>query len=194
MVSPTVSTTRVYHLTRFKRGGIRDLASFEELRALGFLCGIFHLIDVVAHVAVAFIDDGDAIEPHLRAAEMTVVGAGVSAVVKLDVDHRRAFKPNPDLDDAVLGGDFKAMHRSVRDDRGFAVGRRDVLVAGLRAFQSPVFHRERGNDFVPNLRGLGALEVIGEKEILLFSNRLGGDSWEVRGGDAGGDEAGEREE
>jgi hypothetical protein len=61
-------------------------------------------------------------------------------------------------------------------------------------FKVPFSTANVGNDFVPNLRGLGALEVIGEKEILLFSNRLGGDRGQVRGEDRGGDEAGEREE
>ena len=112
--SPTVSTTSVYHLPASSLAGIGDAATDEELGDFGLLRGIFlHFIDIVAHAAVAFVDEGDAVEADLGAADVAVVGAGVLAVVELDVDHRGAFKADPDLDDAVLGGDFQAMHGGV---------------------------------------------------------------------------------
>ncbi len=168
----------------------------RSLATSAFLAGVFlHFIDVVAHAAVAFVDERDAVEADLGAAEVAIVGAGVFAVVELDVDHRGAFKADPDLDDAVLGGDLQAVHGRVRRDGGLAVGGRNVLVAGLRALEHAVFDDERRDDSVPDLGGFGAFEVVGEQELLLLGDRLGRDGRQVgREGMSGEDEEGDQEE
>ena len=61
------------------------------------------------------------------------------------------------------------MHGGVSGDRGFPVGRRDGLVAGLRSFERAVFDRESRDDPVPGLGGHGAFEVIRKKELLFFA-------------------------
>ncbi len=152
----------------------------SELGDLGLLGGVLlHLVDVVAHAAVALVDEGDAVEADLGAADVAVVGAGVLAVVELDVDHRGAFEADLDLDDAVLGGDLQAVHGGVGRDGGLAVGGRDVLVAGLRALERALLDDEGRDDLVPDLGGLGALEVVGEEQFLLLGDRLGRDRRKV---------------
>lgn len=135
----------------FEGGGVGDLAAFEEFGDMGFFGGIVaHFADVIAHVAVAFVDDGDAIETHLGAAEVAVVGAGVFAVIELDVDHGGAVEADFAFDDGVLGGDFEAVDGGVGFGDGFAVGRGFVHVAGLSAFEGFVLDGEGGDDFVPD--------------------------------------------
>src|SRR2546421_9120170 len=56
--------------------GIGDLTALEQRGALGLLCGILaHLVDIVAHGAIALVDDRDSVGADLRAAEVAVVGA-----------------------------------------------------------------------------------------------------------------------
>src|SRR4051812_11488272 len=100
------------------------------------------------------------------------MSAGVRAVVELDIDHRSAFEADSDLHDAVLGRDLEAMDRRVWRDGGFAVGSRDVLIAGLGALEGAVFHSESWDDLVPDLCRLCALEVIGEEELLFLCDGL----------------------
>src|SRR5207237_6923494 len=116
--------------------------------------------NVVAHIAIAFVHDSDAVEADLGAAEVAVVGAGVFAVVELDIDHGCAFKADPGLHDTVLGGDFKAVHRGVGGNGRLAVGGGSILVARLRALQRAPFDDEGRDNLVPNLGGLCALKVI----------------------------------
>src|SRR5438552_3617902 len=52
-------------LVLFEFGGVGDAAADEELGAFGFLGGVFHGVNVVAHGAVAFVDEGDAGESDL---------------------------------------------------------------------------------------------------------------------------------
>ena len=113
------------------------------------------------------------------------MSAGVFAVVKFHIDHRGAFKTDPGLDDTVLRGDFESVHGGVSGDFGFAVSRRNILVASLGAFQCAVFDRKGGNDLVPHFGRFGALEVIREDEFLLFGNGLGGDDGQICGEDRG---------
>src|SRR5258706_13031388 len=113
------------------RQRIGDALALEQGGTFGLLGGVFHLVDVVAHRAFFFVDDGYAIEADLGAAEVAVVRAGVLAVVKLNVDHRSAFEADLDLDDAVLGGDVKPMHGGVRRDGGLAVFGRHGLFGRL---------------------------------------------------------------
>src|SRR5207253_3326953 len=92
--------------TGLEFSGKGDAATGEELDHFGLPGGVFpHFIDIVAHAAVAFVDEGDAVEAHLGAADVAVVRAGPLAVVELDVEHRGAFEAEADLDDAVAGGD-----------------------------------------------------------------------------------------
>ncbi len=170
------------------------------VRGEQFADGVFVRGDVflqldegVALAAVAFVEHHHLVEPHLGAAEVAVVGALEFAVVKLDINHRGTLELDADLDDAVLRGEVEAKDRGVGGDGGFAVGGGDVLVARLRAFERAVFDGKGRDDFVPDLGGLGALEVIGEKEFLLFGDGLGRDGGRVRGKGGGGDEAGKGE-
>src|SRR5262249_8721851 len=151
-------------------------ATGDEPGDFGLSGGVFlHFIDVVAHAAVAFVDEGDAGEADLRAADVPVVGAVVRAVVELDVDHRAAFEPDPGLAGAVLGGDLQAEHGRVSQDGTLAAGRRNVLVAGLRALEHAAFHDEGRDDVVPDLGESGTFKVVGEQEFLLLGDRLGRD-------------------
>ena len=143
--------------------------------------GFLHFVDVVAHTAVAFVDKSDALEANLGAAEMAVMGAGILTVVELHVDHRGAFKANPDLDNAVLGGDFQPVYGGVRCDGRLAVGGGNILVAGLCALERAVFDDEGRDDFVPDLCRFGAFKVIGEKKFLFLGDWLGGDGGQFSG-------------
>lgn len=158
-------------LAGFELGGIGDAAALEELGEFGFLGRIVaHFADLVLHAAVALVNDGDAVEADLGAAEVAVVGAFVFAVVELDVNHRGAVELDLALDDAVLGGDLQAVDGSVGLDLGFAVGGGDGLVAGLGALEGAVLDGEGRDDLVPDLGRRGALEVVGEEEFLLHGD------------------------
>ena len=141
----------------FEGGVVGDLAAFEEFSDLGFFGGIVaHFADVIAHVAVAFVDEGDAGETDLGAAEVAVVGAGEFAVIEFDIDHCGAVEADFAFDDAVFGGDFEAVHGGVGFGDGFAVSGRFVFVAGLGAFEGFVFDGKSGDDFVPDFGGFAA--------------------------------------
>ena len=145
---------------------------------------MYLLDEGVALAAVALVEHDDFVEADLGAAEMAVVGAFEFAVVELDVDHRGTLELDAHFDDAVLGRDFQAMHGGVGRDGGLAVGGGDVLVASLCALQRAVFHGKGRDDFVPDLGGFGALEVIGEKEFLFLGDGLGRDRRQI-GGEGG---------
>ena len=163
-------------LAALDRRRIRRLATSEEPGAFGFLRRVLaHRVNVIAHVAVALVDDRHAVRPHLRAAKVSVMRAGVFAVVELHVHHRGAFQTNLHFDDAVPGGDLQAVDGGVGGDGGFAIGGGDVLVAGLHTLQCALFEDEGVHDPVPGLRRRGALEVIGKKEFLLPGDGFGRD-------------------
>lgn len=177
-------------LTGFKLGGISNTATDKQLGDFSLLGRIIaHFSDVVFHAAIAFVDDGDTVESDLSAAEMTVVGSGVFAVIELYVDHRSPFETNLDLDDTVLGGNLQTMHRRMGGDGGLAISSRNLLVPGLGAFQRAVFDREGGDHLVPDFGWLGSLKVIGEEDFFFPGDRLGWD-----GGHGGKDSSGDEEE
>ena len=71
------------------------------------------------------------------------------------------------------------MDGGVGGDGGLAVLGGDVLVAGLRALEDAVLDDEGGDDLVPELRGLFALEVVGENRLKMVSGPGGGSIGEL---------------
>ena len=153
---------------------------------------MLHLVDVVPHAAVALVDDGDAVEADLGAAEVAVVGAGVFAVVELDVDHRGTVEADPGLDDAVLGGDLQAVHGGVGlDGSGLPLAAGMFLSRVCVPLSAPFSTAKVGTTLCQTLAGVGALEVVGEEELLLLGDWRRGDGREV-GRESGSSEEDER--
>ncbi len=80
------------------------------------------------------------------------------------------------------------MHRRVCFDHRLAVGGRNVLVAGLSAFQRAVFDSEGRNDLVPDLGGFAVFEIIGKQQLFLHRDRLGWNLGQVSRDGGSGDE------
>ena len=111
---------------------------------------------------------------------MAVVGALEFAIIELDIDRIRAFEADLALHDGVFGGEFQAVDGRMRCDGGLAVGGRHVHLARLGASQCALLEGESVYDLMPALVVLGALEVVGEEQLLLVGNRPGRHRIQVR--------------
>jgi len=148
-------------LSLFQHRRISRAAANKEFVGFGFASGILaHFADLVFHAAIAFVDDGDAVESDLSAADVAVMATGVLAVVEFDVEHRGTLKAHLHFYDAVFGGNFQTVYRRVRLYGGLSVGGWHVDIARLGAFQDAVFDGEGRDDFVPDFGDFFALEII----------------------------------
>lgn len=149
------------------------LPAHEQLGYLGLFGWVFfHGIDVIAHVAFFFVDQGHAVQPDLSPANVAVMAAREFPIIKLDINHRRPLKLNAALDDAVLRWDFQAMDCCVRLDDRLAVLRWAVHDARLRALERTRFKNKGIDDSVPGLGRWSRLKVVREQQFLFHRDRL----------------------
>ena len=168
--------------------GIRAAPPGEAFRALLFFGRVGgHRLELVIRAAIALIGEDHALRRDAHHADVAVVRAGEIPVVKLRRHRRCTGKAELHFDHAVLRRHVRTDHRLMSLHRRLAIRRRRIK-AHLRALQRPFLQRENGHDLSPSLAQLGALEVIGKKQLLLLRDRRRRDRGKVRGKSGHGEE------
>jgi len=182
----------------WERKGTTD----EELGDFGLLSRIvLHLVDVVAHATVFFVDDlngtlfGLGIITNLGAADVAVVATREITIVEFDINHRGAVEFDAAFDDGILVRNFETEDSRVSlDGDGLTILGENILHAGLGAEQGTIDDSKSRDDFDPALVG-SAGEIISEEQIALLGDGVSRNGREFRsvGRESGGDEE-ERQE